>query len=209
MEVAFDPAALLVAGRDDPRARGLDLLELAAQLRTQPRDLDGQAGLLHHLPQHAGRLVGRCVVEHDRERRAGALDRGALATVSRDILDPVPARVDVEPALGQPEADFEPGIAEHVRQHPLDRLRRDTAGPQLLEELRDAAPALVARAAEATIDGVLNEAAQRPERDRHRQRRARCRPGGPAPERRPEHQRRRPVRPGQQQRQRAVDEACR
>jgi hypothetical protein len=44
VEVALEPAALLVAGRDDPGTRCLDLVELAAQLDAQARDLDREPG---------------------------------------------------------------------------------------------------------------------------------------------------------------------
>ena len=75
MEVALDPATLLVCGRDDPRARGFDLGQLAAQLDAQSRDLDRQPPGLDDPAQQGGVFLARELVEHDAERLAAALDR--------------------------------------------------------------------------------------------------------------------------------------
>jgi hypothetical protein len=65
VEIALDPAALRIAGRDDPRARGLDLLELPAQLDPQPHDLDREPGRLHRILQQPRTLLVHRPVEHE------------------------------------------------------------------------------------------------------------------------------------------------
>jgi hypothetical protein len=51
VEVALQPPALLVAGRNDSGPRGLDLGELATQSDVESRDLDGKPCGLDYLPE--------------------------------------------------------------------------------------------------------------------------------------------------------------
>ena len=55
VQVPLEPSPLLVARRDDPRPRGLDLVELAPQRDAQARDLDRQPGDLEDLVQQTSR----------------------------------------------------------------------------------------------------------------------------------------------------------
>ena len=98
------------------------------------------------------------------------------------------------------------GIGQQLAQQRLDLLRRGLSGAQPLEERRHALERLVARAAEAAVDDVLQRRAQRAEGDRHDERRPGGGPGRVAAQRRSEHQRGERVRRSQQQRQRSVDE---
>ena len=63
VQVALDPAALLVAGLGDPRARGLDLGELQPQLDAQPGELDRHRGRVEHGAQQV-RAPSRGVQQH-------------------------------------------------------------------------------------------------------------------------------------------------
>ena len=116
VQVALDPAALLVAGGDDPRPRGLDLGELAAQLDAQPRDLDRQpAGLddARAAGRDAAGAGGRAAPSP-----SGAPPRsiGVRARVAGSSpATGTPARVDVELALGQEEAQLERRVGEQRR----------------------------------------------------------------------------------------------
>ena len=80
------PPALLVAGGDDPRAGGLDLVELAAQFDAQARDLDRQPRRLHDARQQIRALFDQRRVVHDHaERGARALDGRSIARVVRRV----------------------------------------------------------------------------------------------------------------------------
>ncbi len=81
VKVALDPAALGVAGGDDPGPRSLDLGQLAADLDAQSGDLDRQPAGLDNPGQEVALLRDRWVEEHDAERLAAALDRDSLPPV--------------------------------------------------------------------------------------------------------------------------------
>ena len=71
VQVALDPPALRIARGDDPRARGLDLGELAAQLHVQAGDLDREPARIHQHAQQIGPLrPGRAVHDHRHGRPA-------------------------------------------------------------------------------------------------------------------------------------------
>ena len=188
VEVALDPAALLVAGRDDPRARGLDLLELAAQLDVQAGDLDREPGGLHHLLEQPRtlRVDGPWITSAERDAR-----RGRRASLAASFAAAPGARASRRTARS-PEAS---SAARARGRTSTSRSSGSTASGAAFPARRssrkrlDAAQGVVARAAEAPVDGVLNASAQRAERGRGRQRGAGRRPGRAAAERGPEHQR--------------------
>ena len=206
VQVALEPPPLLIAGGHDPRARGLDLVELAAQLDAEPCDLDREAGRLDDLLEQSRPPLVDGAVEHHPEREPRARDRRSHATVLRLVAGGPATRIDVELALGQEEAQLEPGVGEHLAEHRLDRLGRGASGAQVLEEAHDPRSRVVASAAEAAVDRVLHPRAQRPEGDRDEQRRHGRRPGRAAAERRAEQQGGRRIGAGEQQGEHAVDE---
>ena len=63
VQVALEPPPLLVTGLRDPRARGLDLGELQAQLDPQAAELHRHRRGVEHRAQHVGPLGERRVVE--------------------------------------------------------------------------------------------------------------------------------------------------
>ena len=202
VEVALDPPALLVAGRDDPRPRGLDLGELAAQLDAQSRDLDREPAGLDDLPQQgrdppASRGSWSTMPSGWPPRSIGIRSRPS----SGGVGDGYAARVDVELALragrsGAPAADR----SSTSRRTALDLLRRGPAGAQVFEEVGHPPQRVVAGAVEAPIDRVLHPRAQRAKGDRDDERGRGGRPPRTAPERRPEQHDRRRERRGQDER---------
>ena len=115
VEVALEPAPLGVARGDDPGTRGLHLLELAAQLDSQPHDLDRQPGRLHRLHQQPWLLVVHRLVKHQTQWSAGAGHRRVQLPVTRAVARRAPVCVDVDLALRQPEAQLQAGISRGPR----------------------------------------------------------------------------------------------
>ena len=201
VQVALDPPPLLVRRRDDPGPGGLDLGELPAQLHPQPHDLDRQPAGGHHLAHSATgrRRPGR---GGRAQWAARALDGVAHARVGRRRQ---PARVDVDPALGHPEAEREPGSPHTSRRTPRPPRARPgrRAGPP------GSRPSAAAR--RSGRGGSAGRArpgpgAQRPERHRDQQRGHRGRPGRAAAERGAEQQGRAGVRRGQDDGHARVDD---
>ena len=153
VEVALEPAALLVAGGDDARARRLDLGQLAAHLHPQPGDLDRQPGGLDHALEQVRALGERAscttVAELERaspHRRARAAAEPGASTTARPVASTWTSLAGSQKkssSLGSPSAS---------RQHVAGRLRRRAAGAQILEEALDFAQPLVASAVEAPVD---------------------------------------------------------
>ena len=79
VQVALEPAALLVARLGDPRARGLDLGELEPQLHAQPPQLDGDGRGVEHAAQQVGAAGQRRVVQEHADLAADRADRGPRA----------------------------------------------------------------------------------------------------------------------------------
>ena len=114
VEVALEPAALGVAGLDDPRARRAQLDDVGAQLGVEALVLEQERGRRAGRAHRLGVLGQRAVVD----------DRGDVTAVALDLRDlwlaPRPPSgaggVDVALLLGQPEREVERGVAERVRE---------------------------------------------------------------------------------------------
>ena len=137
VEVALEPAALLVAGRDDPRPRVLDLGELAAHLDPQPGDLDRQPGRADDALEQVGALAQRRVVhdgrERERPRAAPACARGRPP----GRLDHAARSHRRRPRRREPEEQLQPGIAERLCQHAPVASGAARPCAQVLEEALD------------------------------------------------------------------------
>ena len=116
-----------------------------------------------------------------------------------------PARSAYAPVSGRRNSTSARGIAERERQRGADVLGLGAAVADVVEEGAQHAHALVAGAREPAVDGVLQAAAQRPERERGGERAGRRRQRGVAGQP-PREQRDHRVRAGQQRGQEAVDE---
>ena len=129
MEIALDPAALVVAGGDYPRTRGPDLGQLAGQLDAQSRDLDRKPASLDDPTEHRGIFFARAIVEHHPESLASAFDRDPVPPVVREVDDGHPACVDVELAFRQEEEEPQSRIRQHVPKDSFHLLRRSATSP--------------------------------------------------------------------------------
>ena len=161
VDVALEPAPLLVAGGDDAGARRLDLRELAADLDAQARDLDRQPRRADRAVEQVGTLGQRRIVDDRREREAAAAHGRAHPPGGIRALDHAARRVDLDVAV-EAEAQLEPGIAERLREHGAGRLGRRAPRAQLFEEVLDRPQARVAVAVEAAVDEQLHPRPQRP-----------------------------------------------
>jgi hypothetical protein len=111
---------------------------------------------LHEPRQQIALLRAHLLVQDHADGRAQPLDRRSLPVVLRDVDGGQSAGVDVELALRQEEAQLEPGIGDELLEQPLDRLGGGATGAQVVEKIRDPAQRLVARTAEAAVDGILD-----------------------------------------------------
>ena len=178
VQVALDPPALLVRrprrcapARPRPRRAGGAARRAAARSRSPARRPRRPARSSGRGPRRSGACS---------TRPSGCPSRSIgdpLAPVVRDVGDRQPARVDVELALGQEEAQLEPRVATaRSRRTRLDLLGRRPAGAQVLQEVGHPPQRVVAGAVEAAVDRVLHPRAQRPERHRDDERGRRGRP---------------------------------
>ena len=166
VQVALEPAPLLVAGLGDPRARGLHLGQLQPQLDAQAGELDRHRGGVEHAAQQVRR--GRRVQEHAEV----AADHRALAPVVGQ-LDRAPVAVGVGPGLGQLEDERGVAVAERERDHRADVLRLGAPVADLVEEVAQHPHGVEAAAREAAVDQRLQPVAQRQEGERGGDRRQR------------------------------------
>ena len=117
VQIALEPAPLLVAGRDDPRARGTQLHQLRAQLRLQPLVLERQPCRRARRLEQPRPLEQRGVVHERRDWSLGRTEHRHRPTrPGRRQLERPPLAVDVRRSLGQPERQLERGIAERPRE---------------------------------------------------------------------------------------------
>ena len=169
VEVALEPPPLLVARLDDPRPRRGHLGELDPHFDPQPRHLDRERRGREDAVEQVAPLEQRRVVEQ--QRRAGV--------VAPDLA---PARARPRWLAGLPVASAYASVsgsqkklgervAERVGEHGADLLRRAPPVADVVLEGPDELHALVARAAEAAVDDVLDARPQRPERNRDGERR--------------------------------------
>ena len=113
VEVALQPAALVVADLDQPRPAGLGLAQGAGHLRAEPDHLDQGAAAAGDLAEQLGRRgpgaadedAGLLVVEQ--HRHAVAAGTGSPAGVQEGVRP------------RHPEADPQPGVAQRLAQHRL------------------------------------------------------------------------------------------
>ena len=138
VQVALEPAALGVAGRDDALARRLHLGEPGLRLRQQTlvleRDRRGRAHRLDHL----GIVVQRRVVDDRRHLATVVLDRRARPVRRDRRHQHAPsARVGVSARVRQPVGQHERRVAQRAPERRLQRLAAHPA--QLAEELREPA----------------------------------------------------------------------
>ena len=126
VEVAFEPAPLLVAGADDPLAGGAQLGELGAQLGLEAFVLEREPGRRAcRLRASAASLEQDRVVDERRDRRVGRAEHGHGAVrLGRRELERAARRVDVRPPLGQPERELERRVAERPRERVANRAGR-------------------------------------------------------------------------------------
>lgn len=117
-----------------------------------------------------------------------------------------PAASACTPALGQPEGDLEPGIAQRLRENVANALGRHAVLAKLSEEGLHPVKGVVATPVEAPVDEALDQAAQRAERRRRHERRARRRPRRAAAHRHAEQERGRRPRAHQQRGEYPVDD---
>ena len=148
-----------VAGGDQPRARGAQVVVASAQFGGQAlvleRERRGRARRAHQLA-----LLQQCRVMHDRRDRCSvALDLGHRAVSARSRqLHSVPARIDIASRVGQPVGERERVVAQRLGQRVA---RADPAEP--LEQRADRARPRQARAQQAHQEG------ERQRRDQHDQ----------------------------------------
>ena len=167
VEIALDPAALVVAGGDYPRTRGLDLGQLASQLDAQSRDLDRKPTSLDDPAEHGGIFFARSIVEQGREWLGQRVRPGSVARRSvREVADGRPARIDVELAFRQEEEEPESRIRQHVPKDSFHLLGRSATSWQILQEHVHPPQRVEAGAVESAIDPVLHPCAQRTKGDR-------------------------------------------
>ena len=139
VEVALEPASLVVAGFDDAGAGGADLGELGAQLGLEARVLErerrGGADRLDEL----GVVEQRGVVDERGEPVALVLEHrdGAAGLLGEDELASV--GVDVASRLGEPEGELERGVAERARDR-VPHLARLPRGAELDHQPGDPRP---------------------------------------------------------------------
>ncbi len=205
VEVALEPPALLVAGLDDPHARGLHLLQLQPDLDAQARDLDRERAGREDVPQRCRALEQHRVVQEHGRARALARDLGVRAAVVRQRGDELAGRGRVGLARGQPEDQLASGSRSAAASTPLDLLGRARALAHLVLERLHRAQAVGARPVEAAVDERLDAHPQRPERERDDERACRRHPVRAAADRDARRERDGDVGRREQQRQRAVD----
>ena len=121
MEVAFQPAALAIAGRDDPDARGaqIGLLDSKGGLQTL---------VVECQPHRRGDLVDDLVVveqswamEQDRDGCTVADDWCGSPTIGRRHVEPLPGRVG-EPVLADGIHDVERAVVQGAGQQGLQTI---------------------------------------------------------------------------------------
>ena len=83
VQVALEPAALVVGRLHDPRARGAQLLDLRPQLGVEPLVLERERGRCADRLGSAPVLVERSVVDDRADRLALALDRAGRPPAPR------------------------------------------------------------------------------------------------------------------------------
>ena len=170
VEVSLEPAAFLVADRDDTSARLLHLGQPPAHLHAQPGDLDRQPRRLDHVLEQVRSLCERFVVDDGRELERSPLHRRDRAPVRRQLLRDSTCGIDVEADVRQPEEQLEGRVGERLSDHLAGRLGCCAPGAQLREEALDRAQAFVAGAIEAAVDNDLKACAQWAEDQRDRER---------------------------------------
>ena len=158
VDVALEPAALLVAGGDDAGARRLDLGQLAAHLDAQARDLDRQPGRADRAVERVGPLGQRRIVDDGREREAAAAHRRPHPAGRIGAREHPARRVDLDVAL-EAEAQLE----RRDRRAPPRASRRCASGaarPARSSSRKrcDGLQARVAGAVEAAVDEQLHAA---------------------------------------------------
>ena len=168
VEVALEPAALLVARLDDAHARGLHLLELQAHLDAQARDLD----------RERGRRRGCRAARSRRSSSAGSCSSTAVrSALARDlrVRAPVvgqrarrarPSRSRTSRSSGSQKTSSASGSRSASREHAADLLGRAQPLAHLVLERLHGAQAVRARAVEAAVDDALDARAQRAEGER-------------------------------------------
>ena len=178
MQVALEPPSLLVPRLDDPRPRRLDLGELEADLDAEPGHLDRERRSGGHAVEQVALLRERRVVEEQCGPRVVSADLRARPTVLLDPPDDRTGRVRVGRRLRQPEEELGQRVVQRLREHRRDLLRRAAAVAHLVLERPHEPDAVVARAAVAAIDGVLDPRTKRAKGDGDDERRDRRHPGG-------------------------------
>ena len=177
VQVAFDPATLLVAGSDDPRPRGFDLVELAAQLDPQPRDLYRERAGIEHRGDHRSAFGEDGGGDDGAQGRAGMPDRPASTPISGIVGYRVPPQVDLKVAPGKKHVHVEVFGVEGLTEDVLDILGDGASGAEIFEERSHLMQGVRARSIEAAVDGSLDSTTKRPERRRDGERGAGSGPG--------------------------------
>ena len=125
VEVALEPAALLVAGADDPFAGGAQLGQLGAQLGLETFVFEREPRRRTCRVQEPASLEQDRVVDECRDRRVGRAEHGHGAVrLGRREFERAARRVDVRPPLGQPERELERRVAERPRERVANRAGR-------------------------------------------------------------------------------------
>jgi hypothetical protein len=145
VEVALEPAALLVARPHDPRSRLSDLGELHAELCVQALVLEREPR------RRADRLEQRRLVEKDRivdDRGQVGADVGDRSVIAGGEVDGTPGLVHPLLSLGQPQCELQARVADR----PRERVSHvaGTGAAQLDDEVAD-------RPARPACDGEPDE----------------------------------------------------
>ena len=138
MEVAFEPPALHVAGRHDPRSRRAQLVEVRAQLGVEPLVLEGEC---RRGPNGLHVLVLLCkgaVVEDRAHPPAFVLDDRGDLSLRRRIDPHRPADgIDVRILVRDPVRELQARVAERFPQSVAQRAAAAAAAAQPGDEHAD------------------------------------------------------------------------
>jgi hypothetical protein len=115
VQVALEPAPLLVPSGHDPGARLLDLGQPAADLDAQAGDLDREPGGLDDALEQIGMLAQCTVVNDSRELQLTPSHRRARPVPTGEFAHDVARRIDVDTLARKPEVELDAPIGLPLR----------------------------------------------------------------------------------------------